>query len=189
MVYLGYPIIMAHWNTAKSVELVVFGQGACSVNRRLCSLSGWGVLMLAFNLDYDRANGATINHFSFFNAISLSISAHCAFSFCCSFSVSLSLADTHMHKYTPQGMCWESMLHCSTALLFSMHPAVLGIAAGLTAIIQLSVCACWPSLWTVSWCKNISRDRQLSICLFLSVCLSHTQLYSIPSGWFYIPFS
>ena len=34
------------------------------------------------------------------------------------------------------------MLYCNTALLFSMHPAVHSMAAGLTAITRLSVCLC-----------------------------------------------
>lgn len=48
----------------------------------------------------------------------------------------------HMLTYTPQGRCTGSMLHCNTALLFSMHPAEHGMAAGLTAITQLSVRLC-----------------------------------------------
>ena len=46
------------------------------------------------------------------------------------------------------------MLHCSTALLFSMHPVLHGMATGLTAITQLSVCCLL--LWTVGQCKIIS---------------------------------
>lgn len=86
---------------------------------------------LAFNLDCEGANSTTINHFTFFYALSLSISAHCASPLFLLLALcqSLSHSHTHMHKHTPQGRCRESMLHCSTALLFSMHPAVHGLTA------------------------------------------------------------
>lgn len=64
-----------------------------------------------------------------------------------------------MLTYTPQGRCTGSMLHCNTALLFSMHPAEHGMAAGLTAITQLSVrlcvshCGLWVQKGTQSRCR------------------------------------
>lgn len=64
-----------------------------------------------------------------------------------------------MLTYTPQGRCTGSMLHCNTALLFSMHPAEHGMAAGLTAITQLSVrlcvshCGLWVQKGTLSRCR------------------------------------
>lgn len=91
-----------------------------------------------------------------------------------SFSLSLSLSHTHMHKYTPQGRCRESMLHCSTALRFSMHPAVHGIWPQAWQLLHSSVYVCCPSRWTVGQHKNISSDR----CLSFPLTCTHAHMHA-----------
>lgn len=84
----------------------------------------------------------------------LFISAHCA----PSFAVSLSLSHAQIHTAGER----SPMLHCSTALHFSVYPAVHGIRPQAWQLLHSSVCVCCPSLWTVGQHKSSSSDRHLS---------------------------
>lgn len=142
-------------------------------------LSGWGLLMmssshlstnrqLAFNLVCEGTNSTAINHCAFF-------SAHRAY------SLLLSHTHKHTHKCTADGRSWESILHCNTALLFSMHLALHSMAAGLTAITQLSVslCVCLTPHCGLRVLRGNSGKCRGSTCLrqtFLSLAQMHTEI-------------
>lgn len=90
----------------------------------------------------------------------LFISAHCA----PSLAVSLSLTHTDILTRTNthrRGGVESPMLHCSTALHFSVHLAVHGIRSQARQPLHSSVCVCCPSLWTHGQHKNSSSDRRL----------------------------
>ncbi len=185
MVYLGFPIIMAHQSTAKSVEQVEWKSNFVSGGMQ-CEqepvLSVWCCLV-PVSVPTDswlltrtmKEQIAPLSIISPSSARSLSISTHCASSFY------LFLTPTCTHTHHMGGLespCFTAALHCCSVCTLQCM-----VWPQAWQLLHSSVCVCCPSLRTVGQCKNISSDRCLSVCL--SVCLflthTHTRIHTLES--------